>query len=211
MRRTVSVHDNCHHSVPAQSGLLRLSCFPESVGLNDHCGPQIQLKVITGATSSQTNNRVRPRPSFVIFSKIRPDDSDQHRITIREAGAWDISQTDFWMISIRTNYFWMEISGSLSSISFSDLFVILGWTNQVFYIQDFRIKIPKTSHCRLLVSRLRAIKPRIRWVDYVSICRISAIIGSCTIYLVNGDGGHWPGHAMMHQFPGPDTPAPDMS
>ena len=87
MRRTVSVHDNCHHSVPAQSGLLRLSCFPESVGLNDHCGPQIQLKVITGATSSQTNNRVRPRPSFVIFSKIRPDDSDQHRITIREAGA----------------------------------------------------------------------------------------------------------------------------
>ena len=58
---------------------LRLSCFPESVGLNDQCGPQIQLKVITGATSSQTNNRVRPRPrqSFVIF--FNPDD----QITIR--------------------------------------------------------------------------------------------------------------------------------
>ena len=56
-----------------QNGLLRLSCFPESVGLNDHYeGPQIQLKVITGATSSQTNNRVRPRQSFVIFSN--PDD-----------------------------------------------------------------------------------------------------------------------------------------
>ena len=53
----------------------------------------------------------------------------------------------------------------------------------------FGIEIPKTSHWGLLVSRPRAIKRRIRWVDYVSICRISAVIGSCTIYLVNGDGG----------------------
>ena len=96
--------DTVTATIHSHNGLLRLSGFPESVGLNDHCGPQIQLKVITGATSSQTNNRVRPRPSFVIF--FNPDD----QINIRSPSGKLELQPDFWMISICINFFWMEIS-----------------------------------------------------------------------------------------------------
>ena len=64
---------------PWPDSLLHLSGFPESVGLNDHSGPQIQLKVITGATSSQTNKRVRP-DKVLLFSLIRMirSTSDNH-------------------------------------------------------------------------------------------------------------------------------------
>ena len=182
----MSGHYNC------QNGLLRLSCFPESVGLNDHYeGPQIQLKVITGATSSQTNNRVRPRQSFVIFSN--PDDQTTVRSpSDHHPGSRSLRYLAHWFQSALITSGWIFRGFSFFHIFQWFVCDLLSWTNQVFYIQDFSIEIPQTSHCRLLVSRPRAIKPRIRWVDYVSICRIFAIIGSWTIYLVNGDWWGWP-------------------